>query len=51
MIAAFVHKAGRGPDPGKYTGPQPDFEKAVLELEEEDPYDPEQAESKGPFGW
>ena len=44
MAAAFAHKAGLGPHPGKYTGPQPDFEKALLELEEEDPYDPEQAE-------
>ena len=38
MFAAFAHKAGSGPDPGKYTGPQPDFEKALLELEDEDPY-------------
>ena len=38
MFAAFAHKAGSGLDPGKYTGPQPDFEKALLELEDEDPY-------------
>lgn len=49
MFATFVHNAGLGPHPGKYTGPQPDFEKALLELEKEDPYDPEQAESEGPF--
>jgi hypothetical protein len=49
MLAAFAHNAGLGPHPGKYTGPQPDFEKALLELEEEDPYDPQQAESEGPF--
>jgi hypothetical protein len=39
MFAAFAHKAGLGADPGKYTGPQPNFEKALLELEDEDPYD------------
>jgi hypothetical protein len=38
MFAAFAHKAGSGPDSGKYTGSQPDFEKALLELEDEDPY-------------
>jgi hypothetical protein len=38
-FAAFAHKAGLGADPGKYTGPQPNFEKALLELEDEDPYD------------
>ena len=31
MFATFVHNAGLGPHPGKYTGPQPDFEKALLE--------------------
>jgi hypothetical protein len=50
MFAAFAHKAGLGPDPGKYTGPRPNFEKALLELEEEDPYDPEEAERSGPLG-
>jgi hypothetical protein len=30
-------KAGLGPDPGKYTGPVIDFEKAAKELEEEEP--------------
>ena len=45
MFATFVHNAGLGPHQGKYTGHQPDFEKALLELEEEDPYDTEQAES------
>jgi hypothetical protein len=34
-LAAF--KAGRGPDPGKYTGPVIDFEKAARELEEKEP--------------
>ena len=38
MFAAFAHTSGSGPDPGKYTGPQPNFEKALLELEDEDPY-------------
>jgi hypothetical protein len=49
MFTTFVHNAGLGPHPGKYAGPQPDFEKALLELEKEDPYDSEQAESEGPF--
>jgi hypothetical protein len=30
-------KAGLGLDPGKYTGPLIDFEKAAEELEQEDP--------------
>jgi hypothetical protein len=32
-----VWKAGRGPDPGTYTGPQVDFIKARRELDEEVP--------------
>jgi hypothetical protein len=45
-VAAF--KAGRGPDPGPWQGPPIDFEKALLELEEEEPYDPEAAEDECP---
>ena len=44
-VAAF--KAGRGPDPGPWQGPPIDFETALLELEEEDPYDAEAAEREG----
>ena len=33
----YAFKAGHGPDPGKYTGPVIDFEKAAQELEEEEP--------------
>jgi hypothetical protein len=47
-VAAF--KAGRGPDPGPWQGPPIDFEKALLELEEEEPYDPEAAEDECPPG-
>jgi hypothetical protein len=44
-VAAF--KAGRAPDPGPWQGPPVDFERALLELEEEDPYDEEAAEGEG----
>jgi hypothetical protein len=37
MIKLAAFKAGRGPYPGKYTGPVIDFEKAAQELEEEEP--------------
>jgi hypothetical protein len=47
-VAAF--KAGRGPDPGPWQGPPIDFEKALLELEEEEPYEPEAAEDECPPG-
>lgn len=33
----FAWKAGKGPHPGKYTGPQVDFIKARRELDEERP--------------
>ena len=33
----MAFKAGHGPDPGEYTGPVVDFDKAIRELEEEDP--------------
>jgi hypothetical protein len=44
-VAAF--KAGRCPDPGPWQGPPVDFERALLQLEEEDPYDEEAAEDEG----
>jgi hypothetical protein len=37
MIKLARFNAGRGPDPGDYTGPEVDFEKAAQELEEEEP--------------
>jgi hypothetical protein len=33
----MAFKAGHAPDPGKYTGPIVDFDKAIKELEEEYP--------------
>jgi hypothetical protein len=33
----YAFRAGLGPDPGKYTGPVIDFEKAAAELEQEEP--------------
>jgi hypothetical protein len=33
----LLHKAGKGPDPGEYTGPQVNFLKARRELDEEQP--------------
>lgn len=33
-----------GAHPGKYTEPQPNFEKALLELEDEDPCNPDEEE-------
>ena len=37
MMALSRFNAGLGPDPGNYTGPVIDFEKAAAELEEEQP--------------
>jgi hypothetical protein len=50
MVRVVAFKAGRGPDPGPYQGPTIDFEKALLELEERDPYDPESAGRECPPG-
>ena len=50
LARVTASKAGRGSDPGSWQGTPIDFEKALLELEEEEPYDPDVDEDECPPG-